>query len=102
LQHLECIVKNLSVEGRFRVYWNRHGAAPLVWCVAPVTHLAGEPVVVAYELAVRSVDIHTSASTVHRPKETPDDEDGQPSGWIEAAGVLTVDENGWATIRKAP
>lgn len=77
---------SLVARGTFRVYFNRHGAAPLVWCVAPV--LLGDHA--GWELAVASVSIRTLVGTVHQPKATPDDEDGRPSAWIVATGVLTV------------
>jgi len=66
--------------GTFRVHFNRHGAAPLVWSVATDD----------WELAVSEVEIHGQARTVYRPKATPDDEDGKPSAWIEATGGLAI------------
>jgi hypothetical protein len=66
--------------GRFRVYFNRHGAAPLVWCVA-TDH---------WELAVAAVDIRAPVLTVYIPKATPDHEDGRPSAWLEVTGALHV------------
>lgn len=80
--------------GAFRVYFNRHGAAPLVWCVAPESG--------AWELAVRSCTITVPLVTVYRPKSTPDDEDGRPSAWIAATGALWLDENGRALIGGVP
>jgi hypothetical protein len=68
--------------GAFRVYFNRHGAAPLVWCIAPEDG--------AWELAVAAIDIRQPACTVYRPKTTPDEVDGKPSAWIAAAGRLVV------------
>jgi hypothetical protein len=66
--------------GMFRVYFNRHGAAPLVWCVA-TEH---------WELAVAAVSIQTAAGTRYEPKATPDNEDGRTSAWIVTTGMLTV------------
>lgn len=66
--------------GVFRVYFNRHGAAPLVWCVA-TEH---------WELAVAAVDIRAPVRTVYVAKATPDHEDGKPSAWLEVAGTLTI------------
>ncbi|MCA1833030.1 MAG: hypothetical protein ABR520_11210 [Mycobacteriales bacterium] len=66
--------------GTFRIYFNRHGAAPLVWCVATDE----------WELAVAAVSIRTAAGTRYEPKATPDGEDGKPSAWIVAAGVLAL------------
>jgi hypothetical protein len=71
----------MTCAGTFRVHFNRHGAAPLVWCVATDE----------WELAIASIVI-TGAEirTVYKPKATPDDEDGKPSAWLEVTGVLTV------------
>jgi hypothetical protein len=67
--------------GTFRVHFNRHGAAPLVWCVATDE----------WELAIASIAIAgVDVRTVYRPKATPDDEDGKPSAWLEVTGVLAV------------
>lgn len=66
--------------GRFRVYFNHHAAAPLMWCVATD----------AWELAVRAVAIDAPITTVYKPKATPDHEDGRPSAWLEVDGVLVV------------
>jgi hypothetical protein len=67
--------------GTFRVHFNRHGAAPLVWCVATDE----------WELAIASIAIDgAEIRTVYQPKTTPDDEDGKPSAWLEVTGVLTV------------
>jgi hypothetical protein len=68
--------------GRWRIYFNRHGAAGMPWCVAPD---AG-----GWELAVGAVMLTVTAETIYRPKATPDDEDGRPSAWIAVDGKLTV------------
>ena len=70
----------MKVTGHFRIYFNRHGAAPLVWCVATEQ----------WELAVAAIDIRAPVRTVYAPKSTPDDEDGRPSAWLEVTGVLTM------------
>lgn len=80
----------LVITGKFRVYFNRHGAEPLMWCVAPD---AG-----GWEIAVRDVQLATIAETVYRKKETADEDDGRPSAWIAIEGVLTVNPAGFATI----
>jgi hypothetical protein len=67
--------------GRFLVYFNRHQAAPLVWCIR------FEDI---FEIAVASVMIDSPAKTVYLPKSIPDDEDGRPSAWLEVTGVLTI------------
>lgn len=80
---------DLVTTGAFRVHFNRHGAAPLVWCVATDE----------WELAVRGVVITVPVVTVYRPKETPDDEDGRPSAWLETPNnVRLVVRGGWATL----
>lgn len=84
--------------GRWRVYFNRHGAAPLVWCVAAVRREEGVDVV-AWELAVPDVQFElASLRTVYKPKIAPDDEDGRPSAWLEVEGVLTLSDGGAARI----
>lgn len=71
----------MAHRGTFRVHFNRHGAAPLVWCVATDE----------WELAIASVTVDgVELRTVYRPKATPDDEDGKPSAWLEVTGVLTI------------
>lgn len=69
-----------AFRGTFRIYFNRAGAAPLVWCVATDE----------WELAVAAVSIRTAAGTRYQPKATPDSDDGKPSAWIVASGVLTL------------
>lgn len=76
--------------GRFRVHFNRAGAAPLVWCVASID---GQ-----WEIAVREVTINGHARTVYAPKSTSDDEDGKPSAWISVDGRLDVLVDGRALI----
>lgn len=84
--------QHFSVAGRFRVYFNRHQAAPLVWCVS-----LGD----VLELAVACVEITAPVRTVYGPKATPDDEDGKPSAWLEVDGTLTVDPD-VGTVRIHP
>ena len=66
--------------GTFRIHFNRHGAAPLVWCVATDD----------FELAVSAVDIKVPVRSVYAPKATADDEDGKPSAWLEVTGALRL------------
>lgn len=80
----------MVLTGKFRVYFNRLGAEPLMWCVAPD---AG-----GWEIAVRDVQLATIAETVYRKKETADEDDGRPSAWFAVEGVLTVNAAGFATI----
>lgn len=84
------IGQSFALAGRWRVYFNRHGAVGRPWCVAPD---AG-----GWELAVASIGISAVAETVYQPKTTPDDEDGRPSAWISVDGYLTVHDSGHASI----
>lgn len=68
------------VRDTFRVYFNRHQAAPLVWCIATDS----------LEIAVATLTIDAPVTTVYKPKPTPDDEDGKPSAWLEVTGVLVI------------
>lgn len=70
----------MTYTGRLRIYFNRHGAAPLVWCVASDE----------WELAVSAVAVSSPMGTIYRSKATPDDDDGRPSAWLETIGTLTV------------
>jgi hypothetical protein len=90
----------LTASGSWRLYWNRHGAAPNVWCIAP--HISNDESRARWELAVASLTLETRAFTVYRPKAIPDDDDGRPSGWLEVTGRLTVTRDGHATIGKEP
>jgi hypothetical protein len=82
--------QSFALNGSWRVYFNRHGAADRPWCVAPD---AG-----GWEVAVTSVGIFGTAVTAYFPKATPDDEDGRPSAWIAVDGHLTVRDSGHASI----
>lgn len=87
-----------TLSGTFRVYFNRHGAEPLMWCVAPSpSHPLG--MWPRWEIAVRLVSFESGCSTCYEKKETPDDEDGRPSAWLEGVGTLTIDRSGHAVIR---
>lgn len=77
----------MTAVGTFRLHFNRHGAAPLIWCVATDD----------WELAVSSFAVKVPLRSVYRPKATPDDEDGKPSAWLEATGTLVV-QNSHAEI----
>ena len=80
----------MTCMGTFRVYFNRHGADPLMWCIAPENGL--------WEIAVRSIQIATLADAVYRKKDIPDEDDGRPSAWITIEGQLTILASGHATI----
>ena len=80
----------MTCAGVFRVYFNRHGAAGLPWCVAPEDG--------SWELAVATVGILVTAIARYQPKSTPDDEDGRPSAWFEVDGRMTVRPGGHAAI----
>lgn len=73
--------QELKTRGSFRIYFNRHQAAPLVWCIA------GEH----FELAVAELVIDAPVTAVYQPKATPDDEDGRPSAWLEVSGALALE-----------
>lgn len=76
---------------KYRIYFNRHGAEPLMWCVSPEDG--------SWEIAVRDVEIHdVDVKTVYKPKPTADEDDGKPSAWIEASGSLDVRPGGIARI----
>lgn len=89
-------MKALEFTGKLRVYFNRLGAAPMMWCVSP--EFRGPDGL--WEIAVRSVSLGPGvrSETVWHPKETPDDEDGRPSGWIATEGRLTIHDDGTAAI----
>lgn len=79
--------------GRFRLHFNRHGAAPFVWSVVPL-NADGSP---RMEIAVS--EFHVGAlRSVFQPKATSDDEDGKASAWLEVDGTLSIDEQGVARI----
>lgn len=84
----------MQYRGALRVYFNRDGAAPMVWCVSPED--------AAWELAVQRVTLEggADATTAYQPKATPDDEDGRPSAWIAAHGHLRVYADGTATVTR--
>jgi hypothetical protein len=66
---------------RLRLYFNRHGAEPLVWCIATDS----------WEIAVSSVHIvDVPVTSMYRPKQTADEDDGKPSAWFEVQGILTI------------
>lgn len=71
---------SLAITGTFRLRFNRHGAAPLVWSVRTDE----------WEINVAELDWHTPTRSVYRPKETPYDEDGKPSAWLETTGTLQI------------
>jgi hypothetical protein len=75
--------------GIFRVYFNRHQAAPLVWCVA-ADHGG-------WEIAVQHVVFRAPARTAYTPKPEKDEDDGKPSAFVEVYGRLEV-EGSIATI----
>lgn len=81
---------SFALAGAFRVYWNRHNADGLKWCVAPE---AG-----GWELACRDVVILTPCRSMSQTKATPDDEDGRPSGWFAVVGRLEMGADGVARI----
>lgn len=76
--------------GRWIWYFNRHGAAPLVWCVAPE---CGE-----WEIAVSEVMCRVPVGTAYEPPVGTDLEDKRPSAYAWCEGRLTVSVRGTARI----
>lgn len=93
---------NRLVDGdKLRLHFNRHGAAPLVWCVT-ILDKAGAPLL---EIAVKGFRVYGVAiESVYCPKMVPDDEDGIPSAWLapvqHAAVSMYINDAGWAEIFK--
>jgi hypothetical protein len=79
-----------SIRKQWRIYFNRHGAAPLMWCVSDVHG--------TFEICVPRVHIDVPSWFVYRAKESADDDDGRPSGWVECEGVLELSDNGSVCI----
>ena len=79
-----------TLTGDFRVYFNRHGAEPRMWCIA----LEG----CNWELAATGVEMMAPSGTVFQKKDTPDDEDGRPSAWISVHGTAHVYPTGHVVI----
>lgn len=82
---------------KLRLHFNRHGAAPLVWCLSTDN----------FEIAIKGFRVYNVViKTVYRPKATPDDEDGKPSAWMAPAHnlkvLVTIDESGWADLQRPP
>lgn len=86
--------------GTFRVYFNRHGAAPLLWCVALVDDSDIAAVRIAWEIAVRHVDISVPCWTVFVTRKEADEDTGLPSAWITCRGMLTVAPDGTASVSR--
>lgn len=81
---------DLIYTGHMRLHYNRHGAAPLLWCVS---------VADSWEVAVRDIVVRgADVASVYAPKPVADEDDGKPSAWFSVYGRLTVDEFGIATI----
>ncbi len=80
----------IQFQAKVRLYFNRHGAAPLVWCIAADN----------YEIAVTGFGGRVAIESVYRPKATPDDEDGKPSAWLETMREVrvSVDKDGFALL----
>lgn len=80
----------IALTGPWRVYYNRRGAAPMVWCIAPEHG--------GWEIAVARVAWLCDTTTVYRPKAIADEDDGKPSAWLAMTGTLTVSADGHARI----
>jgi hypothetical protein len=74
----------METTGPFTIYFNRHQAVPLVWCIARPN----------WEIAVSKVFINAFCETRYdATKLTPDDEDGKPSAYLYIPfGTLSIDE----------
>lgn len=81
--------------GIFRIYFNRHQAAPLVWCVAAMSGNA-----MCWEIAVEHVVLRAPARTAFVPKLEKDEDDGKPSAYLETYGELVI-TGGIATVYEA-
>ncbi len=79
-----------STSQTWRVYFNRHNAAPLVWSVS---NFDG-----SFEMSVQDVQLMVPSFFVYKKKEVRDEDDGKPSGWSQCVGVLSVDCKGFVTI----
>lgn len=84
---------DIHFTAKVRLHFNRHTAAPLVWCVATDD----------FEIAVRGFVVQGAlVETVYSPKETPDDEDGKPTAWLSTIGQAKIRiRDGWAYIDTA-
>jgi hypothetical protein len=80
----------ITFTGPMRLYFNRHGAAPLVWCVASD----------GWELTVAALDVRAPILSCYAPKDVADEDDGKPSAWFSVDGVLIVQPNGRAIIKR--
>lgn len=84
--------------GHWRVYFNRWGAAPLLWCISTAPALNGP----SWEIAVRSVRIIGDASTdVDGTAPLGNGDSDRAKAWISVFGHLTIDASGLATINGA-
>lgn len=70
----------LEYTGQMRLHFNRHGAAPLVWCVSTAE----------WEIAVSHILCLVPLRSVYAPKPTADEDDGKPSAWFEVEGRLRI------------
>lgn len=88
--------RQVRLTGLFRLSYNRAGAAPLIWSIAPLDK-DGVPIV---DIAVAGFSIDGArVASVYQPKATPDDEDGKPSAYLVVEGTLTIDASGVGAIR---
>lgn len=79
----------METKGPFKIYFNHHQAAPLVWCIAKDN----------WEIAVHRIHINAFCETRYSNKQIPDSEDGKPSAWLWVEyGTLSVDDSGIAYV----
>lgn len=89
----------IECAGKFKIYFANHNVAPLVWCLQ-LLGASDEP---TWEIAVSTIGLDgVRGLTVYAPKPTPDHEDGKPSAFLLAEGILSVDESGVALLRPVP
>lgn len=90
----EAVLDGVIEASELRLHFNKHGAAPVVWCVSTLH----------FEIAVKGFRTWVPLETVYSPKDTPDDEDGKPSAWLRPlqSGKVRVRllDSGWLDISR--
>lgn len=82
-------IGELRYRGAFAAYFNHHGAAPLVWCIAMPNE---------FELAVKTITFEgVDVVTQYERQERRADHLGPPSAWLTGRGEIVV-LNGHAVI----
>lgn len=81
----------MTYTGHMKLHFNRHNAAPLVWCVSTDE----------WEIAVGGVVCAAPMTSVYAPKAEADEDDGRPSAWFDVYGRLEL-RGSVAYIAEAP